>query len=505
MFEEIKTNRRLQIIIGVVLVIVIGIGVIIINQPKRATVVATPNYPITLNWWKPFYGGEVYDKIIEDFQKLPQNKDVKINLIKKPYDDKSNDYYKTFLQDQARGTGPDIFTIKNDDLPAYKEFCTPISNVRDSSGIFVPDTKLITDYKEKFVNLVVKDTMDRNQIFGVTSYLENLQLYYNDNLLKQAGITMPPSTWADLDRQLPLLNKREAGGLQFSRNAIALGTGIIQKPVNGEPEKNNINRFQDIMPMLLFQNGGQMYDKNAKKVLFGDNRNAQDVKTNQATTKDFNDIDKNENPAYQAVNFYNSFANDKTSRYSWVYNSSLNVDAFTQGRLAYMLNYSYFQNTIKDKNSTLQYGVAKLPQLDMNNKRTYGFFFMDCVSQNLKEKSTNSKDGATKRKYQVAKDFLYYLSSAKVQEKFASITGLPSGHKDVIAKQQINGNRNSRIFAEGAIYADNYYKPDVKRAEKIWGDMMYRIQFENMTLEKSLQQAIKEYSDIVKDGPKVKN
>jgi ABC-type glycerol-3-phosphate transport system substrate-binding protein len=504
MFEQIKSNRKLQIIIAVIVALSMVLIGLFLAQPKKQTATAVRAVPITLNWWKPFYGGEVYDKIIDDFTKLPQNKDVKINLIKKPYDNSTNVYYKNFLQDQARGTGPDIFTLKNDDLPAYKEFCTPINNVRDEKGSFVPDPKLLADYKEKFVNLVAKDTIDRNQIYAITSYVENLQLYYNENLLKQAGIVVPPTSWADLDRQLSLLNKKEIGGLQFSRNAISMGTGIIAKPINGQAEKFNVNRFQDILPMLIFQNGGQMYDKNTKKVLFGQARDQKDVKINQATTKDFDEATKNENPSFQALNFYTSFANDKSSRYSWAYNSSLNIDAFTQGRLAYMINYSYFQNTIKEKNSNLQYSVAKLPQLDQNNKRTYGFFFMDCASSKLKEKADTARDPISIRKYQVAKDFLYYLSTPKIQEKFAVATGLPSAHKDVVSKQQINSNRINRIFAEGAIYADNYYKPDVKRAEKIWGDMMYRIQFENMSLEKSLTIAIKEYTDIVKDGPKVK-
>lgn len=502
MFEEIKTNRRLQIIIiAVVLVIAIIIAVVLL-QPKKVPVAVIPNYPVTLTWWKSNYGDEVYSKIIDEFEKLPQNKGVKIDLVKKQVDD---DYYKTFLQDQARGTGPDIFTLRNDDLPAYKEFCTPISNVRDSKGVVVPDTKLLADYREKFVDLAVKDTIDRNQIYAITSYVENLQLFYNDNLLKQAGIVNPPQSWTELDKQLSLLNKRDSGGVDFVQNAISLGTGVTKKNLVKNEAESNINRYQDILPMLLFQNGGKMYDAKTKKILFGQTRDAVDVKTNQTTSKDFDEANKNENSTYQAVNFYNSFANDKSSRYSWAYNSNNNVDSFTQGKLAYILHYSYFQNTIKNKNSALQYRVAKLPQLDFANKRTYGFFFMDCASGKLKEKSaSNPKDGALKRKYQVAKDFLYFLSTSKQQDAFVSITGLPSAHKDIIEKQQLTGTTTSRIFADGAIYADNYYKPDVKRTEKIWGEMMYRIQFENMTLEKSLQIAINDYSNVVKDGPKVR-
>lgn len=504
MFEQIKSNRRLQLIIaGVLLVAVVGVSVFLSSQPKKQAPLVLPSYPVTLTWWKTLYGDEVYKSMIDEFEKLPQNKDVKINLVKKPNDD---EYYRTFLQDQARGVGPDIFTLRNDDLPAYKDFCTPISSVRDAAGVVVPDTKLLADYKEKFVDLVVKDTIDRNQIYGITSYVENLQLYYNDNLLKQASVVNPPLTWSDLDQQLAKLNKKEGDGISFAQNAISMGTGTTQKATNGEPEKSNINRFADILPMLLFQNGGQMYDKNTKKIFFGKDRSKEDVTTNQATTSDFDEKNKNDNPSFQAVNFYNSFANDKSSRYSWAYNSNNNIDLFTQGKLAYMLNYSYFQKTIKDKNSSLQFGVSKLPQLDFANKRTYGFFFMDCVSANLKSKAdANAKDGTAKRKLQVAKDFMYFLSTPKQQERFANITNLPGAHKDVIAKQQVQGDKISRIFADGALYAENYYKPDVKRSEKLWGDMMYRIQFENMTLEKSLQQAIKEYGDIVKEGPKVRN
>jgi maltose-binding protein MalE len=498
MFERLQQNRKLVFIIGGVLLLAIIGGVIFAaTRPKQAAnKIVVPEAPIKLIWWKTNFDEEVYKDIISEFEKLPQNKNVKIDIIKKPNDDS---YYRSFILDFARDTGPDIFTINNDDLPAYKEFCTPIENVRDTTGATVPNTKLIADYREKFVDLAVKETLSRNQLFAVTSYIENLQLYYNESLLSQAGIVNPPTTWSELDKQLSLLNKRETSGINFKQHAIAMGTGITQKGNDTEPDRSNINRYADIIPLLLFQNQGQMYDYNTKKILFGSS--AQKPTTPNPADKK-TDITSKESPAFQALNFFNSFSDINSSRYSWNSNANDNIKSFTEGRLAYMLHYSYMQDKIKAVNPSLKYSIAKLPQLDENNKKTFGFFKMDCASaQLLKKFNENKKNPVSQRKYQVAKDFLFYLTTAKAQEKFSNKTGLPSAHKDVIAKQQF-GNKNSRIFAAGALFADNYYKPDVKRTEKLWGDILYRTQFERKDLAQSLQVGINEYTNIVSEGPK---
>jgi ABC-type glycerol-3-phosphate transport system substrate-binding protein len=508
LLETIKSSRKLQIGIGVAVVIAIVTALLIVtggNKPKQTFIQEEVDYPVKLTWWKQYYGKEIYDDIIKEFKSLPQYKNVEIEIVKKPSD---NSYYRDLLNDISLGAGPDMFTLSNDDLPAYKQYLTPITNVNDFTGKVIPDNKLIEDYKEKFVDIAIDQTLDRNQLYAVTSYIENMQLYYNSSLLSQASIVNPPATWADLEKQIPLLNKRDVNGVNFLQSAISLGTGFISKSNEAEVSKLNINRYQDIIPLLIFQSGGQIYDSITGQVNIGQtgaDRTPQDD-TQSTESSGSNSI------AAQAIKFYNSFANVNSARYSWNGSSEDNKTAFVEGRLAYILHYSYFQNEIKNRNPSLKYAIAKLPQLDLDNKKTYGFFYMDGINKKLADDvgRLNPLDYKTPesvtavKKLQVAKDFMHFLTQSNAQQSFVDKTGLPSAHKDVIAGQMINGSVNTRKFAEGALYAQNYYKPDVKRAEKIWGDMMYRVQFENISLEASVAQAIEEYNNIVQDGPKIR-
>jgi ABC-type glycerol-3-phosphate transport system substrate-binding protein len=478
--QEFWENKKLVYITGgITVVMLIGLIAILWPRNQRQPTVATK--PVTLTWWKPFYGQETYAEIIDDFRKIPGNQDINIEIVNKEY---NNDYYRSLIADIAKNAGPDIFTISSDDLPAYKEYMTPI---RQFSG------KNLAEYKTNFVDLAVRQTMDRDKVYAVTSYIENLQLYYNKNILAQSGISLPPTTWSELDRQLPKLNKRDASTLNFVQSAISLGTGGRAR--DGEP---NISRHMDIMPMLLFQSGGQLYDYQNSVSIFGNQRNERSVSSGLATSRDFA-IDKLEdnNPAYRAIRFYNDFADITSTRYSWNTASNNNIDAFVDGKLAYILHYSYLQDIIDQRNPRLPYGVADMPQLDLNVKKTYGYFFMDGINRNLE------RDPTKKNQREAAEKFLFYLSQREPQLKFTSKTKLSGARRDVI-NEQLQGDEKIRVFAAGSLYADNYYKPDVNACEQIWTKMMERVQYEGQPLRESLLQAIREYNIIVSNEPKLR-
>jgi ABC-type glycerol-3-phosphate transport system substrate-binding protein len=479
--SSLLQNKKLLIGIGVFLVLAI-VAVFIFNKPKQAPTPTVNNQPVTITWWKPFYGSETYSQIIDDFKKIPGNQNVTINVVTKQYGD---DYYKSLIADIARNAGPDIFTLRNDDLPAYKEYMAPISLFKGQQ---------LGDYKTNFVDLVVRDTMDRDNVYAISSYVDNLQLYYNKTLLAQNEIALPPKTWSELDRQLGKLNRRDPNSLNFSQNAISLGTG--GRGLDGPP---NINRHQDIIPMILMQAGDKIYDYQQAKSVFGNPRDQKTAATS-STTKNFETQqsgNKQDTPAYRALKFYNDFSDVTTSRYSWNTASINNVDAFVEGRLAYMIHYSYMQDTIAQRNSRLQYGVSEVPQLDPSLKKTYGFFFMDGINRNLE------RDPSKQLQKQAAENFLYYLSLPDAQRQFVTKTRLPAARKDII-QEQLQGDEVLRIFAAGCLYADNYYKPDVNTSERIWTSMYERIQYQGQPLTESIQQAQQEYSIIVQSGPKLR-
>lgn len=486
MLSRLLQNRRLLLIIGGVLIA--GIIGFLVFFPRQEAVLTPPNAQVELTWWKPFFGNGTYDKIIDDFTSIPGFEGVKINIVNKPYD---GNYYSDLITDIARDTGPDIFTIRNDDLPAYVEFMSPNSLFAGSR---------LTDYRSDFADIVVRDTMFRGEVYTTASYVDNLQLYYNEDILAQEGIALPPQTWTELDRQLQRLNERQTNSINFQQHAISLGTG--GRGLDG-PE--NINRHVDLLPMLLFQSGGQLYDYQSNRVIFGNQKDQDLVNQNVISENDFNigvgsSGGLTATPAYNAVRFYADFADVTRSRYSWNTASNNNIDAFAEGKLAYMIHFSYMQSLLESKNPRLDYGIANLPQLDLDSKKTFGFFFMDGINGNLK-RSGNAQNAL---KHSVAEQFLWYLSLPEAQREFAVQTRLPAARKDIV-NEQIAGDEILRVFAQGSLYAENYYKPDVIATERIWSDMMERIQYEGMSVEDSLEIAISQYENIVNDGPQLRD
>lgn len=489
--SEIFANKKLMIIAGIAIILILSVVAYFVFRPQPQPVVAT-NVKVDLIWWEASGNSKAYKEIVNDFKKLPGNQSVDIQIIDVDYDN-GESYYQKLITDLAKNKGPDIFTLRGDELPAWKDYLTPITNVFKLS-----DTKILADYKDGFSDLAYKSTVDRDKIYAVASYTDTLQLYYNKNILRQSQIPLPPATWRDLDTQLPSLNKRDLNN-NFEQSAISLGTGF--KVNNGDVKMDsNIANFEEILPTLILQSGGQIYDTITDKVVFGGERNQQDLDTKNITKESFSDT----NPSLSALNFYLSFSDPNSTRYSWNNDSKNNVEAFLEGKLAYILNYSDFQKTIESRNSRLDYGVSEIPQLDTANKKTYGKFFMQAINRQLEfpiEK--NPKDTAAIAKLQKAREFLYYLSTKDSQEKFADQTGLPSSYKSVIQKQ-LSGDERLRVFAAGNLFAQNYYKPDVDRSEKIWGNMIYRIDFENMAVRESLQKAVQEYSLSVSGGAKIR-
>lgn len=494
--KELFNNRKFQIIAGIAALLIIGLIAYLVTRPEQ-TPTTTVEVNTEINWWNPIGNANTYNQIIRDFQALPGNRGVKINLINVDYGD-GKSYYQKLITDMAKNNGPDIFAIRNDELPSWKDYLTPITGVFNFT-----DTQILAEYRTNFADIVVQNTVDRDKIYGVTNYVDTLQLYYNKTLLQQARIALPPTTWTELNGQLNSLNRRNADN-NFDQSAISLGNGFTVKDGNVNRNTNIVN-FQDIIPTLVLQTGGQIYDFKTDQVRFGNDRNQNDVSTRITGNQNFTEAFNKDNPAYSALRFYLDFSEPNSTRYSWNNNSKNNVDSFLEGRLAYIINYSTFQSTIADRNPRLDYAVSELPQLDTTiNKKTYGQYFMNVINRQLEiDTQRNTTNLAAKQKLQKTREFLYYLSLNAAQEKFSTQTNLPAATKSMIDRQ-LRGDEKLKIFAGGVLFADNYYKADIDRAEKMWGNLIYRVQFENKTLDESLSIAINEYNLAVKDGAKVR-
>jgi ABC-type glycerol-3-phosphate transport system substrate-binding protein len=481
--EELLQDNRVRIGGGIAIVLILGLIIwAVFFQPKPTPQVPTP--PVKLVWWKPFQKRSDYSDIISKFRSLPGNNNVTIEYVEQEYT-RSGEYYKRILADIARGVGPDIFSLRNDDLPAYQQYLTPITGVTvPGKGTTVPEAKLLADYKTDFADLVSREMIIGDRIYGITSYIENLQLYYNQDILNQAGIAQPPTTWRELDNQLGRLNKRQSQTTGFDTSAISLGTGLFRE--NGDISRDvNISSFYEIMPMFLFQYGGQLYDYQTRRVSFSRDETSR-----------------------TALGYYASFGDSQSPRFSYsdgeLTRTNDNITMFSENKLAYMIGYSYVGDIIKSRNARLNFKVADLPQFNPDRKRTFGFYFADFLNRELETKTIEKpNDIAAKRKLQKAREFMYFLSLPDQQRDFVTKTNLPAARKDIV-NEQLLGGIPLRIFANGSLYAENYYKPDVNRTERIWGELIWRVRFGGKTLDESIGEAVGEYRSIVTAGPRLR-
>lgn len=475
-FEE---KRTLWLIGGVALFLIIAvISLVILNSGSKIKI--APPVKVTLTWWQ---AGDIradqYSEIISNFQKIPGNSGVDIQIQDKNIADQ---YYYNLLADYARDIAPDIFTLKNDDLPAYKEYLSPIENIKG---------KALVDYQQNYVNQAIKDTMSKDKVFGVTSYVDNLQLFYNKKLLDQNSITRPPSSWSELTRQVPQITKKALSNDTFLTSTIAFGTG--GRTPEGSP---NIENHYDILPMLIFQSGANIYDTQNSSVVFGSDKNS-GPKNAFENGNSMNNSEKDKSSTLKAMQFYLDFSESSTQNYTWNRNSPKSIDAFTQGNLAYIVQYKSFSDTVKKLNNRLDYDITPIPQLNESNQVTFGQFYMNVLNRKL------SSDQANKIKYQKAQELMQYMTTKEAQQILADKTGLPSANRDVNANQQ-QGDQTTRTFAKGALIANSYYKPDVDATQKIWSDMFERVQYRNVSLEKSLEESISDYKRLVNLGPRIR-
>ncbi len=473
--QSLLKNKTVLIIVGLILALLLGVvGYSLTNRSAPVTIVAQPE--VNLVWWKTDTDQRTYSDIIKAFQSVNGNQKVKIEIVRPEFKDEYQ-YHRKLLEAFAKGEGPDIFTLRNDDIASFIDYLTPVTGVQRFT-----DTELLNNYRNNYVDLVVRDTVYREQIYGITGSVDSIQMFYNKDLLTQADIPLPAQNWDRFNQDVARLSVRNTNSTTFRTSGVGMGTGLLKKDGDLDLDRN-VAIYEDILPLLVFQNGGQLYDYATRRSTFDSNNNS-------AIT--------------EAVNYYLSFSNPTSSRYAWSSESESNEEMFLEGKVGYIFQYKAFEDKIREKNNRLNYGVAELPQINPDRKKTYGRFYADVINRQLERAvQLNPRDAVAITKLQKAREFMYYLSTENSQVLYTAATNTPSSHRSII-QRQLSGQESLQIFARGSLYADNYYKPDVDSVERIWGEMLYRIQFESEPVNTSISKAGQEYGILVNQGARIR-
>ncbi|HRY82440.1 MAG TPA: extracellular solute-binding protein [Candidatus Moranbacteria bacterium] len=440
----------------------------------------THKYDLDLEIWGPLDQETAMREIFDNYSLINPNVS-KITYKKIPIDT----YRKELMDALASGQGPDIFMVNNLWLPSFTDKIAPAPSE--------VDPRIINEqkFRNNFIDVVAEDFIKENKIYAVPLSVDSLALFYNKDLLNQAGIATPPKNWNEfIDDVIKLKSVDSFGNIIHS--GAAIGTAY------------NINRSTDILNLIMLQNGTEMTD-DMGRVAFDDS---------------FSKTDSNPNGVYlgeEALNFYTQFANSKSFNYTWNPNMHYSIDAFSEGLTAMMINYSWNVDTILAKSPKLNFAVSPVPQFEnkapVNFANYWGFVVAkNSISKTLQSTVTISNDTRVKEAWW----FLTYLStkpdgtfagtssgsgvgqSANLKldpaVKFLAKTGQPAARRDLIELQKTDPKVG--VFAAGNLIAKSWRQKDSTSVESIFAEMIDSVNKGQATVSDALKTAAQRVNNL---------
>ncbi|MDG4791873.1 extracellular solute-binding protein [Micromonospora sp. WMMD1102] len=190
-----------------------------------------------LTWWDtsdPKNEGPAFQQLIAKFNQVYPN--VKINYQSVPFGEAQNKF-KTAAQ--AKTGAPDILRAEVAWVPEFASL----------GHLYVLDDSDLTSDQADYLETLQYAGKYEAKTYSVPQVTDSLALLYNKELLKEAGITAAPKTWADL-RTAALAVERKTGA-----------DGIYLNPAG-----------YFLLP-FMYGEGGDLVDARAKKIMVDSSRN----------------------------------------------------------------------------------------------------------------------------------------------------------------------------------------------------------------------------------------
>jgi ABC-type glycerol-3-phosphate transport system substrate-binding protein len=351
---------------------------------------------------------------------------------------------------------------------------------------------------DQFVDVVSADFVADGKIFALPLSVDSLSLYYNKDLLNQAGITVPPATWLEFDEAVKKITRIDQFG-NVTLSGAAMGMSSDASAGTGK-----INRATDILTLLMMQSGAEMVDSKAA----------------QATFADFSSVTIGSavSPGESALAYFAKFSNPTKTEYAWNSLQHNSKDSFIEGRTAMMLNYSWMTSQIEERAPKLAMGIARVPQnkdrkgagLDID----FANYWAYAVSKNKTPNQEFAADARENKRTYATNDqrtaeawkFIRYLtlppsSSADLPKaattsesaNFDPAAEYIASQKKPAARRELIEKQKSDIllspFVEGNLIAKSWAQPDNLAVEKIFDDMIDNVVLKNQKIHDVIQQA----------------
>lgn len=369
--------------------------------------------PFTLSYWRVFDDVDVLRPALQKYQALHPN----IHIDYRKFT--STEYENELLEALAEDKGPDVMSLHHTWLTRWQPRLFPVPNVlnvtyQEVQGTLKKETvtvlkqipgmtvkKLAADFLPVVSQDVILLTEQADpraplvpRVYGLPLSMDTMVLFYNRDMLNEAGIASPATDWKSFQDQVKLITRLDETGA-IIRSAAALGTA------------DNVDRASDIVSLLMMQNGAPM--------------------SSEAGTATFDKYPpelagRQYPPGAEALIFYTDFANPTKEVYTWNDKMPTAFEAFVTGKTAYFFGYSYHLPIIRRSNPKLNFAITTFPQIANNPPVNNANYWVEAVS--------NKSDHPEQ-----AWEFLQFITAAEQTESFLNATRRPTALNALVSKQ----------------------------------------------------------------------
>ncbi len=276
-----------------------------------------------------------------------ENKGYTLEYIQQNLD---SSYENKVLNSQLSGTGPDVWAMPNDWVYRHKDKLIPAP---------AAITKLV-NMDETFVQSVKESVQIDGNIYSLSPSSEPLMVYYNPTLIMNAIRDMRPSFQdeASYDRVKAMFDPLPNTWTNFAENMkyLTKRTGDRIDVAGAAIGSDNVSYPQDILYLLMLQN--------QTKIL------SDDLKLATLSLPTSTPVGSQEVPGKRALEFYASFTNPSSPNYTWNDSMGNDVEAFVNGKVAMIFNYSRLENVLAQKYPTFKdYSRTFIPQVNTDTDK----------------------------------------------------------------------------------------------------------------------------------------
>ncbi|MBI1975024.1 MAG: extracellular solute-binding protein [Parcubacteria group bacterium] len=390
-----KRQFRVLWVIGGIAVLIVTLFVIGVRFGEEREV--------KLGAWGVYNSPDLFADIIEDFSDATN---ITVNYVEK----RPETYESELLNALAAGRGPDIFMVPNSWISKHSDKMQP-------APLDLSTARMV---EESFPQVVFSDFTSGDRVWALPLSVDTMALFYNRDLLDQAGIVFPPTTWEDFVSMVPKLVKLDNFG-RLEQAAAAIGRA------------RNINRATDLLSLLMIQSGAKVVDAEKLSADLGD-------------------------PAIEALQFFTQFADPTHGSYTWSGEEHYSIDSFSEGTVAFIFNYAYQIPTIQAKAPRLNFDVAAMPQPQGAVKRVdYANYWGFAVAK-------------ASRFPKQAWQFVAFITDTPQARSYMRLSGRPPARRELI--REVQNEKILGVFAKQALTATSVLQPDPQAMEDIFENMI---------------------------------